>query len=241
MLVPSVHHGKDTTHKTLETMCNAREWPQQCWKSCANGSNIVALRFSDHGTNERLGVVGSEVWSVSNFAQQLQTTRKNMQQGVRWTQTCSILQCWELLNKNVASVRTGLCTLDFFYNNKKMLRKATVLVGLWCACSAVLRAKRVRVWRRIWQRSLCLPFRLRVCIQWYLDITSFSLNRGSPVLHLRNGLSGWLTTVAVFFNSPFQTHHLPWETTIIEPLLYSLGTQRTNKDQQQNNLIDFLL
>ena len=38
----------------------------------------------------------------------------------------------------------GLCTLDFFYNKKKMLRKVTVL-GLWCACSAVLRAKRVCV------------------------------------------------------------------------------------------------
>ena len=35
---PAVHSGKDTTHKTLETICNARGWPQQCWKSCANGS-----------------------------------------------------------------------------------------------------------------------------------------------------------------------------------------------------------
>ena len=25
----------------------ARAWPQQCWKSCVNGSNIVALRFGD--------------------------------------------------------------------------------------------------------------------------------------------------------------------------------------------------
>ena len=29
MLVPAVHRGKDTTHKTLKTMCNARAWPQQ--------------------------------------------------------------------------------------------------------------------------------------------------------------------------------------------------------------------
>ena len=35
---PAVHRGKDTTHKTFETICNARGWPQQCWKSCANGS-----------------------------------------------------------------------------------------------------------------------------------------------------------------------------------------------------------
>ena len=27
-----------------ETMCNARTWPQQSWKSCANGSIIVVLR-----------------------------------------------------------------------------------------------------------------------------------------------------------------------------------------------------
>ena len=115
MLVPTVHHGKDTTHKTLETMCNAPTRPQQCWKSCANGSNIVALRFGDHGTKEMLGVVGSEVWSVSNFAQQLPTTRNNTQQGVRRTQACNIQQCWKLLNNNVASVCTGLCTLDFFF------------------------------------------------------------------------------------------------------------------------------
>ena len=57
----AVHREKDTFRKTLETMCNARAWPQQCWKSCENGSNIVALRFSDHVTKEMLGVVGSNV------------------------------------------------------------------------------------------------------------------------------------------------------------------------------------
>ena len=57
MLGPAVHRGKDTTNKCLQTMRNERAWPQQCWKSCANGSNIVALRFSDHGTKEMLEVV----------------------------------------------------------------------------------------------------------------------------------------------------------------------------------------
>ena len=73
MLGPAVHHGKDTTQKTLEITCNARAWPQQCWKSCAIGSNIVALRFGDHGTTEMLGVVGLEV-------DQSQTLRNNYQQ-----------------------------------------------------------------------------------------------------------------------------------------------------------------
>ena len=54
-----MHRGMDATHKTFETTCNARAWPHQYWKSCANGSNFVALRFGDHGTKEMLGVVGS--------------------------------------------------------------------------------------------------------------------------------------------------------------------------------------
>ena len=54
MLRPVVHHGMDTTHKTLETMYNARAWPQQCWKSSA-------LRVGDHGTEEMLGFVSSKV------------------------------------------------------------------------------------------------------------------------------------------------------------------------------------
>ena len=61
MLAPAVYCGEDTTHKTLETTFNARAWLQQCWKSCENGSNIVALRLGDHRTKEMLGVVGSKL------------------------------------------------------------------------------------------------------------------------------------------------------------------------------------
>ena len=49
LLGPTVHRGKDLNKPIV--------WPQQCWKSCANGSNIVALRFGDHGTKEMFGVV----------------------------------------------------------------------------------------------------------------------------------------------------------------------------------------
>ena len=63
MLGTVFHRGKDTTLKTLglETMCNARAWPQQCQKDGANGSNIAALRFDDRGTKEMLGDVDSKV------------------------------------------------------------------------------------------------------------------------------------------------------------------------------------
>ena len=39
----------------------------------------------------------------------------------------------------------GAVHLRLLLQQKKMLTKVTVLVGLWCACSAVLRAKRVSV------------------------------------------------------------------------------------------------
>ena len=39
----------------------------------------------------------------------------------------------------------GALHLRLLLQQKKMLTKVTVLVGLWCACSAVLRAKRVCV------------------------------------------------------------------------------------------------
>ena len=74
-------------------MRNERARPQPCWKSFANESNIVALRFGDHGTKEMLGVVGWIVWLVSNFAQQHATTSNNMQRGVQTDATCNIQQC----------------------------------------------------------------------------------------------------------------------------------------------------
>ena len=112
-------------YKSLWTMRNERARPQQCWKSCANGSNIVALRVGDHGIKEMLGVVGWKVWPVSNFSQHA-TTSNNMQQGVQTDATCNIQQCWELLANNATSVCTGLkiCTFwtrsneSHLYSNK---------------------------------------------------------------------------------------------------------------------------
>ena len=60
MLGPAVQRGKDTTHKSLQTMRNERAWPQQCCKSCANRSNIVALRFGDHGTKKCLELLAEK-------------------------------------------------------------------------------------------------------------------------------------------------------------------------------------
>ena len=86
MLGPAVHRGEDVGVRGYMA-------PTMLPKSCANRSNIVALRFSDHGTNEMLGVAGSKVWAVSSFAQQLPTKRNNMQQVMQMDATCNIQQC----------------------------------------------------------------------------------------------------------------------------------------------------
>ena len=63
MLWPAVHHGKDTTHKTLSTTC--------IHKMCNNNIKFI----------EMLGVNGSNVWPVSS--QQHATTYNSM---CKWTQ-----------------------------------------------------------------------------------------------------------------------------------------------------------
>ena len=57
--------------------------PNHVGKSCANGSNIVALLFSDDGTKEMLGVFGSKFWPVSNFVWWLPTSCSRV---CKWTQ-----------------------------------------------------------------------------------------------------------------------------------------------------------
>ena len=105
MLGPAVHRGKDTTHKTLQTMCNERAWPQQFWKSCANRSNVVALRFGDHGTKEMLGVVGWKVWPVSNFAQQHPTTCNRVCKRTQHVLTFNnVGSCWLTMMRPFARV-----------------------------------------------------------------------------------------------------------------------------------------
>ena len=62
MLGPAVYRGKIQPMRLWRLSVMSVLGPrQQCWKSCANGSNIVALRFGNHGTKEMLGVVGSKV------------------------------------------------------------------------------------------------------------------------------------------------------------------------------------
>ena len=69
----------------------------QCWKSYAQGSNIVALRRSRN--KEMLGVVGSKVWPVSNFAQQLQriTTHNRVCKRTQHVTSKNVESCWPTL------------------------------------------------------------------------------------------------------------------------------------------------
>ena len=98
MLGPAVHRGKDITlaykASLKEATCNASAWPKQCWKSCANRSNIVTLLFGDHGTKEMLGVVGKldrfQTLRNNSWQQATLEDTQNMQRGVQTDSTCNI-------------------------------------------------------------------------------------------------------------------------------------------------------
>ena len=54
-------------------MRNERAWHQKCWKSCANGTNIVALRYG------KINLGSYWLKSVTGF-KLCATTRDNIQQ-----------------------------------------------------------------------------------------------------------------------------------------------------------------
>ena len=123
-----------------------------------------------------------------------------------------------------------------------MLREVTVLVGLWCACSAVLHAKRVCVCEDEYARDRCVYRSVYVFVYSGTSISRASRYIEVPLYYtlewpFRLVNNSDCILQLSFSDPPFALR----ETKIISPLLYSLGTQRTNKDQQQNNLIDFLL
>ena len=81
---------------SLCKMRNERAWPQQCCKSCANGSNIVALRFSDHGTKEMLGVAEKfdRFQTLRNNTQQHPTTCNRVCKRTQHVTSNNVGSCW---------------------------------------------------------------------------------------------------------------------------------------------------
>ena len=79
-------------------MFNVPVWPQQCWKRCANGSNVVTVRFGDGGTKGMLGAVSFNLYA---------TTLNNTQQHVTG---CTIGRSNYVIPNIVAFFRTELGT-----------------------------------------------------------------------------------------------------------------------------------
>ena len=100
MLVPALHRGKDTTHKTLKTMCNLRAWPQQLTleEVCKRIQHCCAtLRRSQK--KEMLEVVGSKLC--------LPTSLRPFERGARDAAVVRALashQCGPGLNPGIDAV-----------------------------------------------------------------------------------------------------------------------------------------
>ena len=94
MLGTVFHRGKDTTLKTLETMCNARAWPQQCWKRTVQ-TDLTLLRYASTITElkkcwEMLTQKFDRFQTLHKNSHQHATTRTNTRQGVQTDATCNL-------------------------------------------------------------------------------------------------------------------------------------------------------
>ena len=125
-------------------MRNERAWPQQCWKSCANGSNIVALRFGDHRTKEMLEVVGWKVWPVSNFAQQHPTTCNRVWKRTQHVTSNNFGSCWPTMLRPFAwgfKLHNVLALKSLLFQNlvlpREIPRCGKITKSSYAACSLV--------------------------------------------------------------------------------------------------------
>ena len=141
--------------------------PNNVGESCANGSNIVALIFSGHGTKETLVVVGSKGWMVSNFAQKLPTTCNRV---CKRTQHVTSSNCWEFLVNIVASVFTGLN----IYSNSTRLE---CFHGFLCVCYQV-----ISIFSYVWKPCVPVPDHI------LKNAKSLGFKLNSPVLMFLHGL-----------------------------------------------------
>ena len=101
-------------------MRNERAWPQQCWKSCANGSNIVALRFGDHGTKEMLRAEKFDRFqTLRNNTQQHPTACQRVCKGTQHVKSNNVGSCWPTVLRPLAR---GLLIYIFtkFYTTVKL-------------------------------------------------------------------------------------------------------------------------
>ena len=111
-----------------------------CWKSYANGSNIVALRLGDQATKEMLGVVDWNVWPVSNFAQQHLTTCNRVCKRTQHVTSNNVGSCWPTMLRPFARVMEDKRTWDCVKTpSKQLLRRTLLLRTIFCSALGLYR------------------------------------------------------------------------------------------------------
>ena len=105
--------------------------------SCANGSNIVALRFSDSLDKRN---VGSYCLNRLTGFKLCATTPNNMQQGVQINATCNIHQCWELLANNAILIEYCEIVFELETNNSQTQLIRTLMGAIESARACVRKA-----------------------------------------------------------------------------------------------------
>ena len=87
-------------------MRNERAWPQQCWKSCANGSNIAALNASAITEQKEFWELLAEKFdrcqTLPNNTQQHPTTCKKVCKQTQHVTSNNVGSCWPTMLRRFA-------------------------------------------------------------------------------------------------------------------------------------------
>ena len=133
-------------------MRNAQARPQQCWNSCANGSNIVALRFGDHGTKkcwELLAEKFDRFQTLGNNTQLHPTTCNRVCKRTQYVTSNNVGSCWPTMLRPFAQGLTFICSKYNFNKNHKYLVVVFLVPHLGLSC---YKEKHIRLWL-IWTRG----------------------------------------------------------------------------------------
>ena len=106
-------------------MRNERAWPQKCWNSYENGSNIVVLRFGYHGTKELLAEKFDWFQTLRNKTPQHPTTCNRMCERTQDVTSNNVGRCWPTMLRPFARSLMG-CILPTVHCRSNIIGRCCI-------------------------------------------------------------------------------------------------------------------
>ena len=110
-----MHRGTETNNRLCKPGIMRVRGPNNVGRAVQTDLTLLPYAWGITEQKKCWELLAKKVWLASNFAQQLPTTRNNMQQGVKTDATCNTQKCWELVASKVASDGLNLIQKRLFF------------------------------------------------------------------------------------------------------------------------------